>query len=542
MQGQMMDFSLDTQAILRRGGQIFGNQEVVTRLTDGSYHRYTLKELERRVHRLINVLRNLGIQPGDRVGTLCWNHYRHLELYFAISSMGAVLHTLNIRLSEEQLGYIINHADDQVIFVDASLTSVLEAVQDQCPAVRNYVVLTDQGDQPDTSLTNLLDYETLLAGVSDQAMLPNLDENSAAAMCYTSGTTGNPKGVVYSHRSIYLHTMAVMTTDGYGLSQREVILPFVPMFHANAWGLPYAALFSGCRLVLPGAQPTAQDLAKIMNDEGVTTAAGVPAIWNMLYQHLKQENLTLKTVETLIVGGSAAPRAMIEKFDKEFDITILHLWGMTEMSPLGTVGRMRSYMNDWSYDDQLDVRMKQGVPAAGVELRIQDDDGNLLPWDGKTIGELTVRGPWVASGYYNNPEASQAFTDDGWFRTGDMVTINEEGYMQISDRSKDLIKSGGEWISSVDMENCIMAREGILEAAVVAREDEKWDERPVAFVVAADPANAPTEEDIRTHLLETFAKWQVPGVEDVRFIDAVPKTSVGKFDKKVLRQQLESQS
>ena len=257
------------------------------------------------------------------------------------------------------------------------------------------------------------------------------------------------------------------------------------------------------------------------------------------YQHLKQENLSLDNVETLIVGGSAAPRAMIEKFDKEFNITILHLWGMTEMSPLGTVGRIRSHMEDWSYDEQLDIRMKQGVPAAGVEIRIQDDNGNLLPWDGKTIGELTVRGPWVASGYYNNPGASKSFTEDGWFRTGDMVTINEEGYMQIADRSKDLIKSGGEWISSVDMENCIMAYSGVAEAAVVARPDDKWDERPVAFVVPADPANPLTEEQICSHLLETFAKWQVPGVEDVRFIDAVPKTSVGKFDKKVLRQQLE---
>ncbi len=539
MQGLMMDYSLDTQAILRRGGQIFGAQEVVTRRSDGSYHRYTLKQLERRVHRLINVLRDLGIKPGDRVGTLCWNHYRHLELYFAISSMGAVLHTLNIRLSAEQLEYIINHADDQLIFVDSSLTDILEPLAQQCPGVGGYVVIDEQDQPAQTSLPNTLEYETLLAGVADQAELPALDENSAAAMCYTSGTTGNPKGVVYSHRSIYLHTVAVMTTDGYGLSQRDRVLPFVPMFHANAWGLPYAALFSGSRLVLPGAQPTAADLATIMNDEQITTAAGVPAIWNMLYQHLQAEQLTLKSVETLIVGGSAAPRAMIEKFDQEYGITILHLWGMTEMSPLGTVGRIRDYMTDWSYDQQLDIRMKQGVPAAGVELRIQDDAGTILPWDGKTIGELTVRGPWVSSGYYNNPEASKAFTADGWFRTGDMVTIDETGYMQISDRSKDLIKSGGEWISSVDMENCIMAREGVLEAAVVARPDEKWDERPVAFVVPANADNPPTAGQIRDHLLQTFAKWQVPGEADIRFIEAVPKTSVGKFDKKVLRLQLE---
>lgn len=539
MQGLMMDYSLDTQAILRRGGQIFGNQEVVTRLADGSYHRYTIKELERRVHRLINGLRELGIKPGDRVGTLCWNHYRHLELYFAISSMGAVLHTLNIRLSDEQLGYIINHADDQVIVVDASLTSVLEALDGQCPGVRQHVVINDGDQPPATTLPNVLDYETLLAGASDQAELPQLDENSAAAMCYTSGTTGNPKGVVYSHRSIYLHTMAVLTTDGYGLSQRDIVLPFVPMFHANAWGLPYAALFSGARLVLPGAQPTAPDLAKIMNDEGVTSAAGVPAIWNMLYQHLKQKKLTLETVKTLIVGGSAAPRAMIENFDKEFGITILHLWGMTEMSPLGTVGRLRPYMADWSLDKQLDVRMKQGVPAAGVELRIQDDAGTILPWDGKTIGELTVRGPWVARAYYKNAEASKAFTSDGWFRTGDMVTIDPEGYMQISDRSKDLIKSGGEWISSVDMENTIMARDDVLEAAVVARHDDKWDERPVAFVVPADAGNPPSIAQLREHLLATFAKWQVPDEADIRLIDEVPKTSVGKFDKKVLRQGLE---
>ena len=539
MEGLMMDYSLDTQAILRRGGQIFGNREVVTRLADGSYHRYTLGQFERRVHQLINVLKGLGIKQGDRVGTLCWNHYRHLELYFAISSMGAVLHTLNIRLSDEQLQYIINHADDQVIIADASLLNVLEPIQGNCPGVRQYVAINEAGDTPDSSLPNLLDYETLMAAAKDQAELPALDENSAAAMCYTSGTTGDPKGVVYSHRSIYLHTMAVTSADGYGLCQSDAVLPFVPMFHANAWGLPYAALFTGAKLVLPGPGPTAQDLAKMMNDEQVTTAAGVPTIWNMLYQHLKQDNIRLDSVKTLIVGGSAATRAMIENFDKEFDINILHLWGMTEMSPLGTVGRLREHMDDWSFEQRLDIRMKQGMPAGGVELRIQDDDGNLLPWDGKTIGELTVRGPWVAKSYYNNPEASAAFTDDGWFRTGDMVTIDPEGYMQIADRSKDLIKSGGEWISSVDMENSIMARDDVLEAAVVARADEKWDERPVAFVAPTDAASGkPTRADVREWLAQNFAKWQIPGEEDIHFIDAVPKTSVGKFDKKVLRGQL----
>ena len=539
MQGLMMDFSLDTQAILRRGGQIFADREVVTRQSDGSYHRYNFAQLERRVHRLINALRRLGIQPGDRVATFCWNHYRHLELYFAISSMGAVLHTLNIRLSSDQLEYIINHADDKVIFIDSSLVELLEPLQPNCPGVSHYVVIDEQDQLPTTTLPGPLEYEALLAAESDQAELQKLDENSAAAMCYTSGTTGNPKGVVYSHRSIFLHTMAVIASDGYGLRQPGPAHQFVPMFHANAWGLPYAVLYAGAKIVLPGAQPTAADLATMMNDEQVTTGAGVPTIWNMLYQHLRQEKLTIDSVESLIVGGSAAPRAMIENFDREFNVSILHLWGMTEMSPLGTVGRMRVDMDDWDYQSQLDVRMKQGAPAPGVEIRVQSETGDLLPWDGETIGELTVRGPWVASGYYNNPEASKAFTEDGWFRTGDMVTIDSRGYMQIADRSKDLIKSGGEWISSVDMENCIMARDDVLEAAVVARSDEQWDERPVAFVVRADSTTAePTEEDIRTTLLAEFAKWQVPGVEDIRFIDSVPKTSVGKFDKKVLRVEL----
>ena len=540
MDGLMMDYPLTTQAILRRAEAVFGQREIVTRLSDNTLHRYTVETFCGRVRQLMSAMATLGIQPGDRVGTYCWNHYRHLELYFAISSMGAVLHTLNIRLSDEQLQFIINHAEDKLVFVDSSLLGQLETVQESCPTVERFVVIDEQDQMPETPLRGALEYEALLQSGDPSFSPPEPHEQAAAAMCYTSGTTGDPKGVVYSQRSIYLHTLGVMIGDGIGLRQRDTVLPFVPMFHANAWGVAHAALMAGSKLVLPGPGPGPADLAMLMEKEQVTLAAGVPTIWNMLYQYLKQNpQADVSSVETLVVGGSAAPRAMIQNYAREFGITILHLWGMTEMSPLGTVSRPKAHMLNWDEERLLDVRMKQGMPAPGVEIRVQDDKDQPLPRDGQTIGELAVRGPWVARAYYNNPAASKAFTADGWFKTGDVVTIDPEGYMQIADRTKDLIKSGGEWISSVDMENAIMARDDVLEACVVARPDDKWDERPVAFVVrAAGGSDSPTPQDIFDHLAGQFAKWQVPYLEDIHFIEAVPKTSVGKFDKKVLRGQL----
>ena len=538
MDGLIMDYQLTIDKMIKRANRVFPDKEIVSVLPSGAKHRYTYSDLYRRTVRLMNVLRGLGVGRGHRVATFMWNDYRHLELYFAIPSLGAVTHTLNIRLFSEQLSYIVNHAEDMVIFADATLLGPLEEIAPQLKSVRQYVVVSEEGKMPETSLSPLADYETLMAAAEDDEDFPELRETDACGLCYTSGTTGKPKGALYSHRGIYVHTLMAGMVDMLGIGERDVLLPVVPMFHANAWSAPFICAMVGAKLVYAGQNVQPEALVPLMQEEGVTFAMGVPTIWSGMLQHLRQTGGNLGRVKKLVVGGSSVPRAMIEAFKREHGIDIIHAWGMTEMSPLGSLNRLLGKMEDWPEDRQFGALSRVGKPAPCVEMKIVDDAGRELPWDGRSSGELLVRGPTVIRSYYKNAEAADQFTDDGWFRTGDVVTIDENALLQITDRTKDLIKSGGEWISSVEMENAIMACPGVMEAAVVARPDAKWDERPVAFVVRQPDADPPQPEQIIAHLRNHFAKWQLPAPADIRFIEHIPRTSVGKFDKKVLRSQL----
>jgi fatty-acyl-CoA synthase len=539
MNGLMMDWPLLVPSILRRAGQFYPEKEIVSRWADGKLHRMTYGQLVPRVHRLMNALRELGIRQGDRVATLAWNSHRHLELYFAVPSIGAVLHTINFRLSREQLLYIINHARDRVIFVDRSVAALVASLQTDLPGVERYVLMDDRCPPPPALPKPAIDYEELLASASERADFPALDENMAAGMCYTSATTGDPKGVLYSHRSTFLHAMAGCMVDAGACSEKEVSLPAVPMFHVNAWGMPYSCTMTGAKQVFPGSGLIGQPLAELMEAERVTCAAGVPTIWTLLYHHLKEKTYDLSSLHTLLVGGSAAPRAMLENFQRDFGIRVLCAWGMTETSPLGTVSRLKREMEDWPEERQLEYRLKQGIPVAGIEARILGAAGEDLPWDGEHVGELAVRGPWVASSYYNNAEANAAFTADGWFRTGDMASIDRYGYVQLTDRKKDLIKRKGEWISSVDMENAVCGHPGVLEAAVVGRPDTVCDEVPAVLVVRRnDPDHLVEPQAIIDLLASKFASWQLPAPEDIHFVESLPKTGVGKIDKKALRKRV----
>ncbi len=539
MDGLMMDWPLVIPSILRRAAQFFADKEIVSRRGDGAIQRSNYGELEKRVHRLMNVMRRLGVQPGDRVASFAWNHQRHLELYFAVPSIGAILHTINIRLPREQLVYIINHAEDRLIFLDKSLAGALADMQRELPTVEKYILMDERGPEPPDLPSPSLDYEELMADAQERAEFPKLDEKTAAGLCYTSGTTGEPKGVLYSHRSTYIHAMAACMVDAAAMSEREVMLLTVPMFHVNAWGMPYSCTIAGAKQVLPGPQMFGQPLAELIEGERVTCAAGVPTIYTLLYQHLKEKRYDLSSLKTVLIGGAAASRTLMENYARDFGITILHAWGMTETSPLGTIARLKDAMKDWPPEQQIEVRLKQGLPVLGVEVRVLGDQGEDLPWDGEHVGELIVRGPWIARRYYKNPAAQGAFTADGWFRTGDMATIDPQGYVQITDRKKDLIKRKGEWISSVDMENAVLANPGVLEAAVVGRHDEVCDEVPVILVVRRDAAKYPIEAQEIIDLLSTrFRKWQLPNPEDVHFVPSLPKTSVGKLDKKVIRKML----
>ena len=530
MKGLMQDYPLTTQHMLWRLERLFDKKEIVTR-RETELHRYRYTDLGRRVRQLANVLTRLGVKPGDRVATLAWNNYRHLELYYAIPCMGAVLHTLNLRLFPDQLEFTIRDADDTVVFVDRTLIPVLNQVAGRIPSVRAIVVLSDGGPLPEHGLGEVLDYETLMAAESADFSWPRLDEQSAAAMCYTSGTTGNPKGVVYSHRSQFLHTMCVLQKDSLGLGESDVILPVVPMFHANSWGIPYAAGMAGCKLIFPDRfMGDGQVLLDLAESEGATILAGVPTIWINLLGTMQKAGRRLPNVHTVICGGSAIPRSLMEGMDA-LGLRMLHAWGMTETSPIGSVGQVRSWVPE---DVELEMRLKQGVPAAGVEIRIADlATGEELPWDGVAFGEIQCRGPWIASGYHNDADPGK-ITDDGWFRTGDVATMDPDGYITIVDRTKDVIKSGGEWISSVELEGAIMAHPKVLEAAVIGLQHSKWQERPVAYVVPKPEHKEDlTPEEIREFLASRVARWWLP--DEIRFIDEMPKTSTLKFDKKALR-------
>jgi fatty-acyl-CoA synthase len=545
MNGLMMDWPLVIPNILRRAGQFFPEKEIVSRRGDGTIQRSNYGEVEKRVHRLMNVLLKLGVKPGDRIATCAWNHQRHLELYFAVPAVGAVLHTINFRLAREQLLYIINHAQDKMVFLDKSLGGILADLECELSSVEKYILMDEKGAEPPALPQPSLDYEELLADASPHVEFPELDENMAAGLCYTSGTTGEPKGVLYSHRSTFLHALAGCAVDGGAMGEKEVILSVVPMFHVNAWGLPYSCTMAGAKQVLPGPMMIGKPIAELIESERVTSAAGVPTIWNLLYQYLKEEKeraYDLSSMHTILVGGAAASRTLLECFEKDLGVPVLHAWGMTETSPIGTVSRLKSTMQDWTEEQKLAVRLKQGIPVVGVEVRILDDHGQDLPWDGEHAGELIVRGPWIAKSYYNNPGAEGAFTSDGWFRTGDIAMIDPHGFVQITDRKKDLIKRKGEWISSVDMENLVLAHPGVLEAAVVGRVCDIRDEVPVVFVVTRTDVSQPVEPQTIIDLIGTkFALWQLPKPEDVIFVASLPKTGVGKLDKKLIRKTLVNQ-
>ena len=533
MQGQMMDYQLTITPLMERARRLFPKKEVVTK-AGPSLERYTYADMVERVGRLANALEKLGVKRGDRVATFAWNNSRHLELYFAVPCMGAVLHPINLRLPGEQIAYIANHAEDKVIFVEPTLLPAIEKLAPHLFRVKHFVVMSDTVPEG-TAVKPVHAYEELLQAGEAEYPWPNLDENEAAAMCYTSGTTGNPKGVVYSHRAIYLHSLGLSMTDSFGLSERDTFMPVVPMFHVLAWGTPFATVMLGSKLVFPGPHLQPRDLASLIQAERVTVTAGVPTLWMALLNLLETERYDLSSLRGMVVGGAAAPQSMIEAYEKKYGLNVMHAWGMTEMTPLGTVSRPKSYQLDLPEAELFALRAKQGTPVPGVEIRAIDESGEEIPWDGKAFGELQVRGPWIISSYYNDERSKESF-QDGWFRTGDVVTIDSEGFVQIVDRSKDVIKSGGEWISSQDLENAIMAHPKVLEAAVIAVAHPKWQERPLACVVPKpDFKDSLTKDEILDHLRPRFDKMYLP--DDVVFIEAVPKTSVGKFDKKVLRAQ-----
>src|SRR4051794_27383601 len=514
------DFQLTIQHILGRMRNVYGDSEVVT-LADGGTERATYAEVADRIDRLAGALDSLGVEQGDRVATFAWNSQRHLEVYYAVPCIGAVLHTLNIRLFTEQLIYVANHAEDQIVFVDDCLVPLLEKVAPKLETVRHYVIM---GDGDPGSLPNALDYEELLAEQSPGYDYPELDDRQAAGLCYTSGTTGNPKGVLYSHRSNVLHALGKCLADGIGVRHGDRVMPVVPMFHANAWGFPYACMMSGADMVMPSRFTTAESLAGLIEGERVTIAGAVPTVWLDLLRYADGQRPDLSSLRTVVCGGSAVPESLMRAFDERHGVQIVQAWGMTETSPLASV----AHGEDWA------TRSRQGRPLPLVETRLVGDDGAELPWDGETTGELEVRGPWIARAYYESADGEEKF-DDGWLRTGDIASIDEHGSIKISDRSKDVIKSGGEWISSVDLENAIMAHPAVAEAAVIAMPHERFGERPLACVVLA-PGTSCTADELREHLRDHVAKWWLP--DEIAFVDEVPKTSVGKFDKKVLRAAL----
>jgi len=541
LQGLMMQTPLLISSLIRHADRHHGDVEVVSRRVEGDIHRYTYRDLHARARRLANALAALGIQGGDRVGTLAWNGYRHMELYFAVSGSGAVLHTINPRLHPEQIAWIVNHAGDTALCFDLTFLPIIEAVAPHCPAVRHWIAMTDRAHMPAGSkVPHLVAYEELLEDRFDRYEWPGFDENTASSMCYTSGTTGHPKGVLYSHRSTVLHSMAAALPDALNVSARDVILPVVPMFHVNAWGLPYVAPMVGCKLVMPGPNLDGRSLYELFEAEKVTCSAGVPTVWQGLLAYTEANGLRFSTMNRTVIGGSACPPAMIELFQHKYGVQVLHAWGMTEMSPLGTVCSMKAAHAEASEEQREALQRKQGRALYGVDMKIVDPAGAELPWDGASFGDLHVRGPWVLREYYRAAEdrgGRPLRTDEHgaeWFPTGDVATIDADGYMHITDRSKDVIKSGGEWISSIEIENIAMSHPAIAMAACIAVAHPKWDERPLLVVVRKPGATA-TREDVLGHFDGRVARWQVP--DDVAFVDAIPLGATGKMLKTRLREQ-----
>ena len=532
MRGTMMNFPLTLPTILERSGKIFPRVEIVSRRPDKSIVRTCYGEFYKRARRLSAALLKLGLKPGDRVASMMWNHAGHLEAFFGVPCAGGILHTLNLRLHTHEIASIVKHAGDRFLLIDDRLLATFQKFCDGSPFER--VIVVPYGCDSSTLPEGFLNYEELLAGAGDDFRYPAIGENDGAAMCFTSGTTGFSKGVIYSHRALVLHSFCCGLVEVFGMSESDTILPVAPMFHANAWGIPYAATMLGARLVLPGPYADPESILGLMVSERVTIACGVPTVWIAVLDELEKNPTKWKFESPIkvVCGGTAPPMELMRRLDR-FGLHIKHLWGMTETTPIGTSGGLRAHMDNWPEEKKYETRAKQGWPAPFVEIRLMGPEGEA-PWDGATSGEIEIRGPWIAASYHESPDQAHRWTEDGWFRTGDVATMDEDGYVKIVDRAKDLVKSGGEWISSVDLENTLMGHPAVKEACVVGIPHPKWQERPLAAVVLKDGARA-TPEELRAFLAGTFAKWQLP--DAFVFLDAIPRTSVGKFKKIALREQ-----
>ncbi|WGM31660.1 long-chain-fatty-acid--CoA ligase [Brevundimonas sp. NIBR11] len=534
MLGLMQDWPLTVDRILDHAKNWHGHREVVTRSVEGPIVRTTYSEIHSRARKVSNVLKEWGVKPGDRIATLAWNTGKHMEVWYGIMGIGAVCHTLNPRLFPEQLIYIINHAEDRIIFVDLTFVPLLEAVLPHCPSVERVVVMTDEWHMPATKLPKAECYEQVLSGVSDDVVWGGFDEQTACGLCYTSGTTGNPKGVLYSHRSNFIHTLMGMQSTVLGASPKETILPVVPMFHANAWGIAFAGPASGARLVMPGARMDGAAIYELIDSEQVTFSAAVPTVWQGLLTHLRENNLQIPSVKKVLIGGSAVPESLIRAFHDEFGIEVLQGWGMTETSPIGTLSNLTPELEALPYDEGMKWRVKQGIPPLGVELKLKNYAGQEMPHDGHTYGRLMIKGPTIAKGYFKD-EGGDILDHEGFFDTGDVSTIDEQGFMQITDRAKDVIKSGGEWISSIEIENIAVGHPKVELAAVIGAAHPKWDERPV-LVIKLKPGEAQDKQEHLGFLVGKIAKWWMP--DDVVFVDDIPLGATGKIDKKLLRERL----
>lgn len=532
MHGLMMDMPLLLSDLIRHAERHHGATEIVSKTVEGSMHRYTYRDVHERARRLAKALRRLGVAMHDRVATLAWNGFRHLETYYAVAGSGAVIHTINPRLFPDQIAYIANHAEDKYVFFDCTFAQLLEKLAPQLKTVRAFVAMTERAHMPKERIPNLLCYEELVQAETPEFEWPSFDERTAAYLCYTSGTTGNPKGSLYAHRSSVIHAYAAALPDALNLSAREVVLPVVPMFHVNAWGLPYSCPLAGAKMVFPGPHLDGKSLHELFEAEGVTMSAGVPTVWLGLLNYMQEKKLRFSTLKRVVIGGSACPPAMTRAFQEDYGVHVLHAWGMTEMSPLGTVCAFKAKHLKASEGERYALQAKQGRAIYGVDLRIVAEDGRELPWDGKAFGDLQVRGPWVIKSYFKGEGGNPL--REGWFPTGDVCTIDPDGYIQITDRSKDVIKSGGEWISSIDLENIAIAHPAIAEAAVIGVRHPKWDERPIVVAV-----KKPGQDVSRDELLRFYegkiAKWWMP--DDVVFVNELPHTATGKLSKLTLRQQ-----
>ncbi len=536
MKGLMQDWPLLVPKIIDHSAQYYGDREVVTRSIEGPIHRTNYAQIHSRARKVAKALTKHGIRLGDRVGTLAWNTWRHLEAWYGIVGIGAIYHTINPRLFPDQIAYIANHAEDRVIFVDLTFVPILEKIADQLKTVERFVVLTDAAHMPKTALKNAVAYEDFIGAVDDDFAWSTFDENTACGLCYTSGTTGNPKGVLYSHRSNVLHALAGNCADAIGLKNVDTILPVVPMFHANAWSIAFAAPMVGAKIVNPGMKLDGPSIYELLETEKVTISAAVPTVWLMLLQHMESNNLKLSTLKRVTIGGSACPQSMIEAFEYKYGVEVMHAWGMTELSPIGTMAMMKAGMENLPREERVKVKLKQGRPIFTVEMKIVDDAGKELPRDGKAFGRLMVRGPAIASGYMKG-EGGKVLDKDGFFDTGDVATLDPQGFMQITDRAKDVIKSGGEWISSIDIENMAVGHPAVAEAAVIGVAHPKWDERPLLICILKKDAKT-TREDVLKYLDGKIAKWWMP--DDVVFVDEIPHTATGKIQKTALREQFKS--